>query len=183
MSSCQNWFKTPIMSSYHGIIKTRAIYLSRLPWIFPGAPLKIYGAPRNIQGNLDSSGAFVILTTCKPCLHIEAWTGWHFVQNIFKYIFFKDNFCILIPISLKFIFSWDFNWQELRIGSGNGLAQNRWKAITWTSGNQNFHHYMAPLGPNELIRIKNETWRHLWPILSRRFQGGIAKLRLTASVI
>ena len=27
-------------------------YLSRLPWIFPEAPLKISGASRNIQGNL-----------------------------------------------------------------------------------------------------------------------------------
>ena len=28
----------------------------KLPWIFPGAPLKINGAPGNIQGNDDSSG-------------------------------------------------------------------------------------------------------------------------------
>ena len=31
----------------------------KLPWIFPGAPLKINGAPRNIQDNLtvmDTSG-------------------------------------------------------------------------------------------------------------------------------
>ena len=28
------------------------VYLPRLPWIFPGAPLKINGAPGNIQGNL-----------------------------------------------------------------------------------------------------------------------------------
>ena len=28
-------------------------YLSKLPWIFPGAPLTCNGAPRNIQGYLD----------------------------------------------------------------------------------------------------------------------------------
>ena len=26
-------------------------YMSRLPWIFPGAPLNLHGAPANIQGN------------------------------------------------------------------------------------------------------------------------------------
>ena len=29
-------------------------YLPRLPWIFPGAPLKVNGAPGNIQGNLTT---------------------------------------------------------------------------------------------------------------------------------
>ena len=29
-------------------------YLSNLPWIFPGAPLKFDGAPGNIQGNLTA---------------------------------------------------------------------------------------------------------------------------------
>ena len=32
----------------------RSTYLSRLPWIFPGAPLKFNGAPGNIQGNLTA---------------------------------------------------------------------------------------------------------------------------------
>ena len=35
-------------------------YLSRTPWIFPRAPLKINGAPKNIQGNLTA-----LLTYCK----------------------------------------------------------------------------------------------------------------------
>ena len=35
----------------------------KLPWIFPGAPLKINGAPRKIQGNLtgvSSSGLDIL---------------------------------------------------------------------------------------------------------------------------
>ena len=32
----------------------RKIDLSRLPWIFPGVPLKINGASGNIQGNLTA---------------------------------------------------------------------------------------------------------------------------------
>ena len=37
----------------HKCIATCSItYLSKLPWIFPGAPLEINGAPGNIQGNL-----------------------------------------------------------------------------------------------------------------------------------
>ena len=34
----------------------RDAYLSRIPWIFPGAPLIFNGAPGNIQGNLDRYG-------------------------------------------------------------------------------------------------------------------------------
>ena len=43
--------------SYHKfstkMVKIPIAYLSRLPWIFPGFPLKINGAPGNIQSNLD----------------------------------------------------------------------------------------------------------------------------------
>ena len=46
------------------------IYLSKLPWIFPAAPLKVNRAPRNIQGNLTA------LTTQKACCKDPAspWT-------------------------------------------------------------------------------------------------------------
>ena len=40
----------------------------KLPWIFPGAPLKINGAPGNIQGNLTAMHADVGPTSaqCRP---------------------------------------------------------------------------------------------------------------------
>ena len=35
-------------------LKFHGAYLSRFPWIFLGAPLKVNGAPANIQGNLTA---------------------------------------------------------------------------------------------------------------------------------
>ena len=43
--------------------------MSRLPWIFPGAPLKANGVPGNIQGNLDNYG---IVTNLSVFHHRES---------------------------------------------------------------------------------------------------------------
>ena len=48
--------RCPVLCRVPDIVVGRHIYLSRLPWIFPGAPLKVNKVPGNIQGNLDSSG-------------------------------------------------------------------------------------------------------------------------------
>ena len=42
-----------IIQRYCGTWRVQ-IYLSRLPWIFLGAPLKVNGAPGNIQGNMTA---------------------------------------------------------------------------------------------------------------------------------
>ena len=57
----------------------------------------------------------------------------HLADDIFKCIFFNENVRILIEISLKFVPRIHLNWQSVSIGSGNGLAPNRWQAITWTN--------------------------------------------------
>ena len=51
-------------------------------------------------------------------------------DDIFKYIFMNEKFCISIPISLKFVPKGPI----VSIGSGNGLAPIRCQAIIWTNG-------------------------------------------------
>ena len=57
-------------------------------------------------------------------------TGHYFPHNIFKYIFFNENAWISIKISLKFVPQGP-NENKSTLGSGNGLAPNRWQAIIW----------------------------------------------------
>ena len=45
----------------------------------------------------------------------------------------NEKFCILIRISLNFAPLQGSNWQEVSIGSGNGLVPNRRQAIAWTN--------------------------------------------------
>ena len=49
-----------MFSSDNVFVPTWYMYLSRLPWIFPGAPLNFNGAPGNIQGNL--TGMFIAIS-------------------------------------------------------------------------------------------------------------------------
>ena len=44
------------------------------------------------------------------------------------------------------IYSEGFNWQYVIIGSGNGLALNRWQAIIWTNGHLIRRRIYAALG-------------------------------------
>ena len=54
--------------------------------------------------------------------------GRHFADDIFRWIFMNENFCILIKNLIEFC-SYESNWQYLSIGWDNGLALNRRQAI------------------------------------------------------
>ena len=60
--------------------------------------------------------------------------GHHFADKTFQSIFFHKNYCILIQISLKFIYSQGYNLQYVITGSDNGLAPIRGQAFVWTNG-------------------------------------------------
>ena len=61
-----------------------------------------------------------------------------------------------------FFFDWYFtevrsygsNWQYLSIGLDNGLAPNRWQAITWTNAEPIHCRIYAALGRDELSQDK-----------------------------
>ena len=55
-SSCCSWTvaKDTLSRCMICLMQWISSYLSRLPWIFPGAPLKFTGVPGNIQGNLTT---------------------------------------------------------------------------------------------------------------------------------
>ena len=47
------------------------------------------------------------------------------------------------------------NWKSVNIGSGNGLAPNRWQVNTlWYNVDPDLWHHNAPLGHNELNRLQ-----------------------------
>ena len=69
--------------------------------------------------------------------------GQHFADNIFKCIFLKENFFILIKIL-------QIQLTLLNIGLGNGLVPIREQAITWTNADQDMRHHMVWLSHNEL---------------------------------
>ena len=99
-------------------------------------------------GILSQSYKVIHSITCLPtCLcywikHIEVrsklltlskqYCGMYFLEanNIVECIFLKEDFCILIWICLKL--SLGSIWR-VNVGLGNGLAPNRWQAITWTN--------------------------------------------------
>ena len=62
-------------------------------------------------------------------------------------------FCLNFTICSK-----GSNWQKINVGSGNGLAPNRWQAITWTNTDLIPGRIYAALGGNGLI----ETLQLLW---------------------
>ena len=51
--------------------------------------------------------------------------GWQIPDGSYHYIFFTENYCILIHISLDF----RFNWQYVSRGSDNGLTPRKWRTI------------------------------------------------------
>ena len=53
--------------------------------------------------------------------------GGHFVDDIFKYISFCENCCVLLQVSQNFVSSGQFNYKSCSIGLGDGLASNRWQ--------------------------------------------------------
>ena len=66
-------------------------------------------------------------------------------DDILKYIFINEKFCISIRISLK------LGSLGSNIGSGNGLAPNRRQAITWSNADPIPWRVYAALGRDKLI--------------------------------
>ena len=85
--------------------------------------------------------------------------GCHFADNIFKCIFLNEN--------LKFkryfteMCSFGSNWQYVITGLDNGLAQNRWQAITWTNDGLDYWCIDVSFSLNELS-FCTETIMFLW---------------------
>ena len=75
------------------------------------------------------------LTVCRQ--HFQM----HFIE--WKCLYFKSNFTEVSSLGSS--------WQEVNIGSGNGLAPRRRQAITWTNDDQDF--FMS----NKPCRIPS-TW-------------------------
>ena len=71
--------------------------------------------------------------------------GSHFTLNTFKCIF-------MITFAFRFGFPWSLflRAQLTSIGSGNGLAPNRWQAITWTNAYSVHWRIYVALGGDEL---------------------------------
>ena len=76
---------------------TSVAYLSRLPWIFLGAPLKVNGAPRTIQGNFTAlqlprswscgiNGSLSSMTNDFNYLHHVRVEIWQKCKSIFMFI-------------------------------------------------------------------------------------------------
>ena len=86
--------------------------------------------------------------------------GHHFA-DIFKCIFLNDSIRIAIKISQKFV-SVGSDWQEVSIGSGNGLAPNRQQAITWTNADPVhwciYIYIYVGLGGDELNTLRLAKW-------------------------
>ena len=55
---------------------------------------------------------------------------WHFVDNIFTCICFKENNCVLIYLKCL----WEFNCNESAVGSDNSFASNRSQTAFATNG-------------------------------------------------
>ena len=68
----------------------------------------------------------------------------HFADDIFKCILMDEKNAIWWVFSRRIIIS-----QLTNIGSGNGLAANRWRVITWCNTDlQHWPTYVAPTGVN-----------------------------------
>ena len=80
-----------------------------------------------------------------------------FVDNSFKCIFFNENIVILIKISLTYGPEGPVD-KKVNIGSGNGLAPNKRKAITRTP--IQWHIYASP-SLNELIGLLGKTFTEI----------------------
>ena len=73
--------------------------------------------------------------------------GRYFVHDIFKWVFLKEMFCILIQISLKFVL------QGLITGSGNGLSLNRPQSPKPKNQNQGYKVFIIYAS-----EAKSEQW-------------------------
>ena len=76
--------------------------------------------------------------------------GHHFPDDIFKCIFFNENVCLSITISLKFVPKGPTNNIPALVPD-NGLGLNRRQAIIWTNDGLVYWCIYASLGLNEWI--------------------------------
>ena len=124
------------------------IWFSRKLSKTPLAPLAVLLAPGYwTVGYVEPCIVFACSALNSP------WTYWlpfrrQYFQTHFhewKVLYFDSNFteiCSLVS-----------NWQEVSIGSGNGVAPSRWQAITWTNADQVHQRIYATLGGDEVRRV------------------------------
>ena len=93
--------------------------------------------------------AILSRTQCVYTLRPEQ-HGHHFVHNIFKCIFIKENFCILIQISLNFVLMDPINNKSALVHS-LALPPNMCQAITWTNDHPVLWYLKASLGLDVVI--------------------------------
>ena len=70
-----------------------------------------------------------------------------------KCIFFCENGCVLIQMSLKYVCLPVSNYQQSSIGSNNGLAPNRRLSIIWTNADPVHRRVFAALEGDRLIEL------------------------------
>ena len=81
-------------------------------------------------------------------------------DDIFKYIFFNENVTILIQISLKFVLDGPIENKSALV-QVNGLAPNRWQAITWVNVDPVHCRIYGTLGGDESItKVKYDMILH-----------------------
>ena len=79
------------------------------------------------------------------------WTKWlPFHRHPFQMQFRQWKF-FHFDSNVTEVCSWGSNWQKVSIGSGNGLAPNRWQAITWTNVDSVHPRIDVALGGDELV--------------------------------
>ena len=97
--------------------------------------------------------------------------GWHFADDLFKYIFLNIFSVISINISLEFISEHMIEYKSALVhasmnlsitGSGNSLPQNRYIALTWTNNGQNYWHTRTHAHTHTRIELTSGTlqWRY-----------------------
>ena len=95
--------------------------------------------------------------------HPPGQNGCYFADNIFRYIFVNEKFCILITNSLKFFpgsFSWVANWQRTSTSLENGLTLNRLQAIIWANADPIDCHIYSALWGDELMWQPSRSLTH-----------------------
>ena len=77
------------------------------------------------------------------------WNRRHFANEVSKCILVNEKFRILIS-NFTVVCFWGFNWLNVSICSGNGLAPTRRQAITWSNVDPVHWRIYAALGGDEL---------------------------------
>ena len=104
--------------------------------------------------------------------------GCYSTDDIFRYVFLNEKFCILIKISLKFIPKGPID-NNPSIGSDNGLAPNMRQVINWTNADLIHWRIYAALGGNQLTSKRTEVklaqkWCHATAFLHSQHKLTVA---------